>query len=79
MTTPSTKPVTREMVGAYVRDKGMRVVIATLTGSLLELRPKGNRKVETLDIATLWQQAVKERVAQAKALKKAMKKGRKKP
>jgi hypothetical protein len=53
MTTSSIKPVTRE-TSAYVRDKGMRLVIATIHHGMLILRPKGLRKEETLDIAGLY-------------------------
>lgn len=71
MTTRSDKPVTRE-TSAYVRDKGFRPVIATLTGGMLVVRAKGLRSRETLDIAWCYQQAVKQRVAQERAEKKAM-------
>jgi len=68
--TPSTRPVTR-LTSAYVRDRGMRQVVATITGSLIELRLKQCRQVETLDIASLWYQAVKARVIRDRAAKKA--------
>ncbi len=73
--TPSTKPVTRE-TSAYVRDKGLRPVIATLVGSVVELRAKGLRSREYLDLAWCYQQAVKQRVAAERAERKA---GKRKP
>lgn len=73
--TPSTKPVTR-VSSAYVRERGMRPVVVTITGSLIELRAKGLRSVETVDVASLWHQAVKARVLREKAEKKAARKSR---
>lgn len=72
--TPSTKPVTRE-TSAYVRDKGLRAVIATIVGGVIELRAKGLRQRETLDLGWCYQQAVRQRVAQERAEKRAKKKG----
>lgn len=66
MTTPSTRPVTRETT-AVVREKGARAVIATLVGGVIQLRPKGLRTSETLDLGWCWQQAVKQRVAAERA------------
>ena len=74
--TPSTKPVTR-LSSAYVRDRGMRQVVVTITGSLIELRLKGCRQVETVDIGSLWYSAIKARVLAAAAVKRALRKGRK--
>lgn len=74
--TPSTKPVTR-LSSAYVRDRGMRQVVVTITGSLIELRLKQCRQVETIDIASLWYQAVKSRVLRDRLAKKAAKGKRK--
>lgn len=74
--TPSTKPTTR-LTSAYVRDRGMRQVVATITGSLIELRLKGCRSVETVDVATLYYQAVKARVIRDRLAKKAARKGSK--
>jgi hypothetical protein len=71
--TPSTKPVTR-LTSAYVRDQGTRAVVATITGSVIELRAKGRRQVEVLDVATLYYRAVKERVNAARLAKKKLKK-----
>jgi hypothetical protein len=68
--TPSTRPVTR-ITSAYVRDKGLRPVVATITGSILELRAKGLRSRETLDLASCYGLAVKQRVAREKAERKA--------
>jgi len=70
--TPSTRPVTR-LTSAYVRERGMRPVAVTITGSLIELRAKGLRTIETVDVATLWYQAVKARVMREKAEKRKMK------
>ncbi len=73
--TPSTKPVTR-LSSAYVRERGMRPICVTITGSLIELRAKGLRSVETVDVASLWYQAVKARVMREKAEKKAARKAK---
>ena len=70
--TPSTKPVTRES-SSFVRDQGNRAVIVTITGSIIELRAKGRRQVEVLDIASAYYRAVKERVISEKKAKKAAK------
>jgi hypothetical protein len=75
MTTLSTKPTTRE-TSAYVRDRGMRALIITVHGSLIELRAKGLRQRETLDIASLYSYAVKGRIAREKAEKRAARKAR---
>jgi hypothetical protein len=75
MATKSTKPVTRES-SAFVRDRGLRPIIVTISGSLIELRGKGLRRVEYLDIAAAFSLAVKQRVAAEKAEKKAKKHGR---
>ncbi|MDP3228489.1 MAG: hypothetical protein Q8N13_11010 [Acidovorax sp.] len=76
MTTSSLKPVTRE-TSAYVRDKGVRPVIATISGSILTLRAKGLRSRETLDFAHLYELAVKQRVITERAEKRALKRSRK--
>jgi hypothetical protein len=68
--TPSTKPVTR-VTSAWVRDQGMRAVVATITGSVIELRAKGRRQTEVVDVASLYYRAVKERVASEKKARKA--------
>jgi hypothetical protein len=63
MTTRSdVSPVTREAT-AYVRDRGLRAVIVTVTGSLLELRAKGLRSREVLSIDALYALAIRQRVA----------------
>jgi len=72
--TPSTKPVTRES-SAYVRDRGMRPIIATITGSVIELRAKGLRSREYIDLAWAYQYAVKQRVAAERAERRASRKG----
>jgi hypothetical protein len=74
-TSALTSPVTRE-TSAYVRDKGMRPVIATLTGGTLVLRAKGLRSREILDIAWCYQVAIKQRVLQERAEKRTAKKRR---
>ncbi len=66
MTSSDTSPVTRQ-TSAYVRDKGLRAVIVTVRGSFLELRPKGLRTTETIDIAAVWGQALRARLAHEKA------------
>jgi hypothetical protein len=71
--TPSTRPVTRES-SAYVRDRGLRAIVVTITGSLIELRAKGLRSRETLDIASLYTMAVRQRVQREKAERKAARK-----
>lgn len=65
MTTKSIKPVTRE-TSAYVRDRGMRPIIATIEHGMLKLRAKGLRTEEVLDIGSLYFQAVKARVFREK-------------
>lgn len=77
MTTSAlTSPVTRE-TGAYVRDKGLRAVIVTISGGVLTLRAKGLRSREVLDIGWCYQVAVKQRVAQERAEKRASRKSSK--
>lgn len=76
MATLSTRPVTRE-TSAYVRDRGMRPLVVTIIGSIIELRPKGCRSREALDLSAAWGRAVKERVAREKAEKRASRKGSK--
>lgn len=76
MTTKSTRAVTRES-SAFVRDRGLRAVVVTIVGSYLELRPKGTRKSETLDIAAAWGIALKQRMAREKAERTAERKAKK--
>lgn len=68
--TDTSKPVTR-ITMAYTRDKGYRQIIATLDGPLLILRCKGLRQREEVDIASIYQGAVKARVWALKRAKKA--------
>lgn len=75
MATKSIRPVTRE-TSAFVRDRGSRAVIVTVVGGLIELRAKGLRTTETVDVATCYEQAVKARVWKEKADRKAGKKSR---
>lgn len=74
--TPSSKPVTR-LSSAYVRDKGFRPIVVTITGSVVELRAKGLRRTEYLDLTFCYQTAIKQRVAREKAEKLALRKARK--
>jgi hypothetical protein len=69
-----TSPVTRE-TNAYVRDKGLRPLIVTISGGTLLLRPKGMRNREVLDIAWCYDKALKQRVNQERAEKRAARKG----
>lgn len=76
MATHSDKsPVTRE-TSAYVRDRGLRPLIATLKGPILEMRAKGLRTREYIDLGWAYSYAVKARVAQERAEKRAARKGR---
>lgn len=76
MTTSSlTSPVTRE-TSAYVRDKGLRPVIATITGGTIVMRAKGLRSREVIDLGWCYEQAVKQRVAYERAEKRGAKKAR---
>lgn len=64
--TKSLRPVTRE-TSAIVRDKGARPVIVTVVGGVLELRAKGLRSTETLDLAWCYMAAVRQRLQLQKA------------
>jgi hypothetical protein len=64
--TKSLRPVTRE-TSAIVRDKGARPVIVTVIGGVLELRAKGLRSTETLDLAWCYMAAVRQRLQVQKA------------
>lgn len=78
MTTSSVKsPVTRE-TSAYFRSRGMRAIVVTITGSLLELRLKHTRQRETVDIASLFNRAIKERIASEQRAKREARAARKK-
>lgn len=61
MTTKSFKPVTRES-SALVRERGMRPLIVTIVGGVIELRAKGLRSRETVDLSWAYYAAVKQRV-----------------
>lgn len=74
MTTKSTKPVTRE-TSAYFRDRGLRPVIVTVVDSFLELRLKGLKTREVLDIGACYALAVKQRVVRERAERAAKRKG----
>jgi hypothetical protein len=75
VTTKSVKPVTRE-TSAFVRERGLRPLIATIHGSYVLLRPKGLRSEEVLDLGAAWSMAVKQRVWREKAEKKAARKAK---
>lgn len=76
MTTKCTlKPTVRE-TGAYVRERGMRPLVATLYGSLLLLRPKGLHSEEVLDLGAAYSIAVKQRVMRERSEKAAARKAR---
>lgn len=75
MTTKSVKPVTRE-TSAYTRDRGLRPIIVTVEHGLIELRAKGLRTTETVDIGWLYQHAVKARVFRERAEKAKARKSR---
>lgn len=74
MTTKSIRPVTRE-TSALVRDRGMRPVIVTVVGSVIEMRAKGLRTRETIDLAFCYRLAVQQRVAAERAERRARQKG----
>lgn len=61
MVTKSLRPVTRE-TSAVVRDKGPRAVIVTVVGGVIELRAKGLRSTEMLDVAWCYTAAVRQRL-----------------
>ena len=74
MTTKSHRPVTRE-TSALVRDRGLRAVMVTVIGSVIELRAKGLRSRETMDLAWCYYAAVQQRV-KAERAEKAKGRGR---
>lgn len=76
MATKLTRPVARES-SAYVRDKGLRPIIVTLHGSIIELRAKGLRSTEVLDLAAAYGIALKQRLAREKAERQARRKAAK--
>lgn len=69
--TPSTKPVTR-LTTALVRDRGLRPVVATISGGIIELRAKGLRSRYSLDIGWCYRQACLQHVAELRAQRKAL-------
>lgn len=77
MTTSSLKPCRRE-TSAFVRERGLRPVIVTVVGSVIELRAKGLRSFEVVDVASLYSMAVKARVLSEKREKAAARKARSK-
>ena len=48
---------------AFVRERGMRVVVVTIAGGVIELRAKGLRTPETVDLPRCYCAAMKQRVA----------------
>jgi hypothetical protein len=74
--TPSTKPVTRITL-AFFRDKGLRPIIVTIHGSILELRCKGLRSRETVDISAVYGMAVRSRLLKEKADRRKAKRAKK--
>jgi len=73
MTTKSIKPVTRE-TSAFTRDRGLRAIIVTVEHGIIELRCKGLRSREVVDVGWLYQHAVKARVFRERLEKKALRK-----
>lgn len=61
MATKSIRPVTRETT-AVVRDRGLRAVMVTVVGGVIELRAKGLRSREVVSVSSLYERAVRERV-----------------
>ena len=66
MVTKSTRVVSRETT-AVVRERGLRPVIVTVVGGVIELRAKGLRSREVIDVAWCYHAAVKQRVLQERA------------
>lgn len=77
MATKSTRPVTRE-TSAFVRDRGLRPLIVTIVGSYLEVRAKGLRSRETLDLASLYGLAIRQRLAREAAERKTQRAAKRK-
>lgn len=73
MATKSIRPTTRES-SAYVRERGMRPLVVTITGSVLLIRPKGLRKEEVVSIEACWAMGVKQRVWRERQERKAARK-----
>ena len=59
MATKSVQPVTRE-TSALVRERGLRAVMVTIVGGVIEVRAKGLRSLETVDVAWCYYAAVKQ-------------------
>lgn len=75
--TPSDRPTTR-LSHAYVRERGkLRRVCVTITGSLIELRPQGLRSTEVVEVSSLYYRAVKDRIINEKAARRAARKAKK--
>lgn len=69
--------VTRKTT-TMVRDRGLRKVIVTIyPEGIIGLRAERTRKEEIVDAAWLWGYAVKQRVANERAAKRAARKGAK--
>lgn len=66
MATKFIKPVTREST-AMVRERRLRAVMVTVVVGVIELRAKGLRTRDTVDLAWWSYAAVKQRVAMEKA------------
>lgn len=77
MTTTSLKPTTRE-TSAFVRERGLRPLVVTIHHGLIELRPKGLRSRETLDLASVYNYAVRSRIFRDKMEKAKERKARRK-
>jgi hypothetical protein len=74
MTIKSTRPVSRESC-AVVRDKRLRPVIVTVVRDVIELRAKGFRSREILDVASCYYLAVRQRVASERAERRRRERG----
>ena len=70
MATKSDRPVTRE-TSACVRDKGLRAVMVTIKGGVIEFRAKGLRSREVLEVAWCYEFAVKARVTRERSERRA--------
>jgi hypothetical protein len=77
VTTKATKPVSRQ-TRAMFRSQGLRPVIVTVyPEGIIGLRLYRLRREEQLDAATLYERAVKTRVAREHAERRAARKARK--
>ena len=61
MATTSIKPTIRE-TSATTFDRGERNLIVTIHHGVIKIRPKGLKSEEIVDIAAIYEQAVKARV-----------------